>query len=336
MLKKNRGFTLVELLVVIAIIGILVALLIPAVNFARESARKTQCLNNVRGVGQAVIQHETSKKYFPGRVNLVTTNSGNQLPVSWVAKLLPYIEKQNVWDLVVNDQNATNPNDPSRYSLELEIMTCPSDPSDGSAIPGRLSYVINAGIWDREFGDSPERWNDLRANGIGHVIRNNYSQSKVDLGYLGKNDGTSSTLLLAENLNAVNWPSLEEGLHGIVWTLQDRWMEENERPTEGRLYKINKGSDRLTDKQLLEASQGNNVSEMASFARPSSNHSGGVNVVFCDSHASFLSEDVAPNVYAQLLTASRSQARHPRQGGKSWQQTPIPSQLNTTLSAGDY
>lgn len=276
------------------------------------------------------------KKYFPGRINLVTTNSGNQLPVSWVAKLLPYIEKGNVWDLVINDQNVSDPNDPTRYSLELELMTCPSDPGDGTTIPGRLSYVINAGIWDREFGDNPDLWNDLRANGIGHVIRNNFSQSKVDIGYLGKNDGTSSTVMLAENLNAVTWPSLEEGLHGFVWTLQDKWLEENESPAEGRLYKINQGAERLTDQQLFDLASSGDVSELASFARPSSNHSGGVNVAFCDSHASFLSEDVDPYVYAQLLTASRSQARHPRNGGNNWRQTPIPSQLNTTLTAGDY
>ena len=66
--NTRRGFTLVELLVVIAIIGVLVGLLIPAVNFARQTARKAECLNNIRGIGQALVQFESDKGAFPSRI----------------------------------------------------------------------------------------------------------------------------------------------------------------------------------------------------------------------------------------------------------------------------
>jgi prepilin-type N-terminal cleavage/methylation domain-containing protein len=64
--KKHRGFTLVELLVVITVIAVLVALLLPAVQMARESGRKTTCLNNQRNIALAMVQFEQNKKYFPG------------------------------------------------------------------------------------------------------------------------------------------------------------------------------------------------------------------------------------------------------------------------------
>ena len=65
--RRGFGFTLVELLVVIAIIGVLVGLLIPAVNYARQTARKGECLNNIRGIGQALMQYESDKESYPGR-----------------------------------------------------------------------------------------------------------------------------------------------------------------------------------------------------------------------------------------------------------------------------
>jgi prepilin-type N-terminal cleavage/methylation domain-containing protein/prepilin-type processing-associated H-X9-DG protein len=90
--RKARGFTLVELLVVIAIIGSLVALLLPAVQAAREAARRNSCVNNLKQVGLAVQNHHQAVQQFPmGRDNTV------QSSVSWAFRLLPYLEKNNVF-----------------------------------------------------------------------------------------------------------------------------------------------------------------------------------------------------------------------------------------------
>ncbi len=127
--KNRQGFTLVELLVVIAIIGVLVALLVPAVNSARELARKGQCANNLRNLGQATVSHESDKGYYPGRINMVLANTGQQIPVSWVGKLLPHMEQNNVWDMMVNDPVPLN-----NWTLVLDSLANPTLNPPGTAL----------------------------------------------------------------------------------------------------------------------------------------------------------------------------------------------------------
>src|SRR6188508_3723218 len=89
----RTGFTLVEVLVVIAIIGILVAFLLPAIQAAREAARRTQCQNNLKQIGLAIQNHHDTRKQFPmGR------NRFDQFAVSWAFFLLPYMEETAVYN----------------------------------------------------------------------------------------------------------------------------------------------------------------------------------------------------------------------------------------------
>jgi prepilin-type N-terminal cleavage/methylation domain-containing protein len=111
----RRGFTLVELLVVIAIIGILVALLLPAVQSAREAARRAECLNHLKQVGIGFLNHESSKKILPGAgwspwyVGDPLWGTGRKQPGGWMYQILPYIEEQALYDLP-NDGNKTDMN----------------------------------------------------------------------------------------------------------------------------------------------------------------------------------------------------------------------------------
>jgi prepilin-type N-terminal cleavage/methylation domain-containing protein len=114
-LSRRRGFTLVELLVVIAIIGVLVALLLPAVQAAREAARRTQCLNNLKQIGLGCLNFQTANRHYPtagGAVEQLHNQEDLAKPhygyenASWMYQILPYIEQQSLYDLRRGDGGA--------------------------------------------------------------------------------------------------------------------------------------------------------------------------------------------------------------------------------------
>lgn len=134
--KPRAAFTLVELLVVIAIIGVLVALLLPAVQAARESARRMQCANNLKQMGIAAHNHQDTFGYLPGGARDGHTtydwnccNSRHSSGYSWLYQLLPYVEQQNIYDIGKagdSTANVTNPNHAAVASSFTSIFNCPS------------------------------------------------------------------------------------------------------------------------------------------------------------------------------------------------------------------
>ena len=132
--RHRPGFTLVELLVVIAIIGILVTMLLPAVNSAREAARGLQCKNNLRQVALAVLNFESAERAFPparleARPREYDTYCAGLQP-AWPVRVLPYMEEQSLyerWDL--NGNFHTHP--PEARSATSSLFTCPTRRADG-------------------------------------------------------------------------------------------------------------------------------------------------------------------------------------------------------------
>lgn len=127
--RRGRGFTLVELLVVIAIIGILVALLLPAVQAAREAARRSQCTSNLKQIGIALLDYEVSKKHLPS--GSTTTNGGQQGPYmsTWTIDILPYIEEQALYDEWLPQFAIENLRNNKIQTAFVPIFLCPSDTS---------------------------------------------------------------------------------------------------------------------------------------------------------------------------------------------------------------
>jgi prepilin-type N-terminal cleavage/methylation domain-containing protein len=152
MRRRTQGFTLVELLVVIAIIGTLVALLLPAVQNARETARSNTCRNNMKQLQLALTSYDTSLKKLPGYANELfnpngpksNTPWGAQMPTqgrraSWIVMCFPYMEQNALWDQW-SSRFGTAPAAPA-----IEGLSCPSDAPEIPTEPW-CSYVGNSGM----------------------------------------------------------------------------------------------------------------------------------------------------------------------------------------------
>ena len=119
-MNRKRGFTLVELLVVVAVIGILVGMLLPAVAMVRESARRTECLNNLKQIGLAVHNYESARQLYP------PSRAADQF-LTWPVYLMPYLEMQNLYDGMML-QKTYSEQDPEIVNKIMPMMLCPSRP----------------------------------------------------------------------------------------------------------------------------------------------------------------------------------------------------------------
>ena len=148
MFPRRKGFTLVELLVVIAIIGILIALLLPAVQAAREAARRMSCSNNLKQIGLALhMYHDTNKCLPPG---WIAFDPSSGLPHwfgepgwGWAARILPFMEQKAVYESLVHlDLPITDSNNAEARLTEIPTFLCPSDAGEGTfMLEGGGPYV---------------------------------------------------------------------------------------------------------------------------------------------------------------------------------------------------
>ncbi len=144
----RRGFTLIELLVVIAIIGMLVALLLPAVQFAREAARRFHCQNNLKQLGLALHHHEAAFRQFPSLGDYTT--AGGTVYWSLPSRLLPYSEQENLHRLI--DFTCPISQQPGVARIRVPLLLCPHERTDrerpdGAFVHYPLNYGANAGVW---------------------------------------------------------------------------------------------------------------------------------------------------------------------------------------------
>ena len=128
-ISKKQGFTLVELLVVIAIIGILIAMLLPAVQAARESARRLSCVNQMNQIGMALIEWESANGYFPSGVldekgPILNRPEGRQ--VGWMVQLLPFLDEGVAYNMIDQKKGIFDEANQQVRALSMPVFQCPS------------------------------------------------------------------------------------------------------------------------------------------------------------------------------------------------------------------
>jgi prepilin-type N-terminal cleavage/methylation domain-containing protein len=296
--RVRRGFTLVELLVVIAIIGILVALLLPAVQAARESARRAHCLNNFKQAGLACHNYMTNKKTFPTGVKMWERggcNNPEDKPsysgFSWSAYILPYLEQQSVYDRMdLTRQYADNRNPPNYEMGATFIQTylCPS------AIGARTLVGCCTGPYP---GNSK---NDAEDLAVTHMV--------------GVADSISWACTSSGTLGAHEWP--KNDADGMLYHLS---AVGTEKVTDGTSHTLLVGEvvsgrdgsyagyfwpswNVLHTRNGINAMRPENFTWLQAVGSFGSYHVAGCHFAFADGSSHFISENVHPAVLAALTT----------------------------------
>ena len=319
-LRSQSGFTLVELLVVIAIIGVLVALLLPAVQAAREAARRSSCLNNLRNLGLAAQNYHSTTKTFP------KAPAGNLMEEPLFFHLLPYIEASVIADRF--DQTK-----PAREQFDLigsfqPIFQCPSDETvvmvdseDGSQYIGdhKGNYGSNwgTGRYGNQVGPN---WSTITGVPASFVGGPGPFETGVAIPIRRITDGTSNTLLLMEMIQAPTGfaSSNEIDRRGRIWLYDggsqiSTLLAPNSKsaagtrsgssaapdPASGSGPDISNCVDRPAEGlPCTDAGFANATHTLASRSR----HNGGVHAAFCDGSTRFLSDDIDVWTWRALST----------------------------------
>jgi prepilin-type processing-associated H-X9-DG protein len=256
-----------DLLIVIAIIGILVALLLPAISAARAAARRTQCANNLKQLALANIIHTTAKKSLIGYRTTITRDDKKTEVVGYLPQLFPYMEQMNLHDRMIKGQD---------YKVALAVALCSSDRVTN---PLEFSYAVTAGRPDDANGDGkPDRDPPDSAE---YALFHDHSAgvTKVSVTLNNVKGGAASTLLLAENVNLGGWDQAKaEYQQAIVFLDED------------------------AEKRLLPNQEAGNKLDYV-HARPASYHPGDAfNAAYVDGHVSFMTADMTYDEYTHLLT----------------------------------
>lgn len=317
---RRSGFTLVELLVVIAIIGILVALLLPAIQAAREAARRTQCINNMKQIGLGILNYETAKKYLPlaytpnytGRPYVgpctqrrqISGNADNKLAEHFVLTfILPYIEEQAIYDRI--DQSlAWYSTDMTKHKLKIKNydatavdipgFVCPSAPSR----PGTYTtdYTVLIKVSDSDYCNDIEGGAKLTSQKRATEKLYGILQD-TPVAIRKVTDGLSKTFMFFESagrpLNYVRSQQVGEMPTGSppIRYKDTQWADDNVYGLWGNVFDPTKCP-------ITSIMNCDNYSEIYAF------HPGGAHFLYGDGSVSFLSENTNIDTFISLFTAA--------------------------------
>jgi prepilin-type N-terminal cleavage/methylation domain-containing protein/prepilin-type processing-associated H-X9-DG protein len=268
---RPRGFTLVELLVVIAIIGVLIALLLPAVQAAREAARRTTCLNNIAQIGLALHNFDFHFEHLPPGVTNEDgpiRNEPKGTHVSWIVKILPYMEQNAAYKLFDQEQGAYADVNHDVSAMQIRTLLCSSSPDLPTNAAQTIAHSNYAGC--HHDSEAPIDKDNRGLLFLNSQIR--YSQIF---------DGSSSTILIGECLS---------GPDSLGWVSGTRATLRNTSVIEEAKVQLPASGANANEQKVGSLFVGG----FGSY------HPGGVNVGLADGSSRFISKNIDPTTLRQL------------------------------------
>ncbi|MDG2389245.1 MAG: DUF1559 domain-containing protein [Planctomycetaceae bacterium] len=331
--RKRVGFTLIELLVVIAIIAVLVAIILPAVQYARAAARRATCQNHLKQIGLAFHNHASTYDERLPRLGIPKFKNHPLERYLWAVTLLPFIEEESIY----NEMEA-NPSNPAP-EIDIETYPCPDDITTNNN-PAQLSYVVKTGYAGRGGAYPPSFFgksgsysspysilliytgrHDIRKADGGFESGVFWPDKDLRISAISLHDGATNTVAASENIYARGWatkvlyddppasnyyPSCSPSAGDVAFGIGDDGIQLEGETSAGNDTAI-PTSLKIISTNLEHHGINKAVKHPAGgvdgfISAPNSHHAGGVHMLWVDGRVTFVSENVDAFVYARSLT----------------------------------